>query len=90
MNVLGHAGYAEEGEDIVCAGISALGHQYDKCPLSIFTEDAVSADPDEETVIDKLIVLDSPAGHDANLLMKSLVLRFAGNTETIMEMIISF
>ena len=45
---LGHAGYAEEGEDIVCAGISALVINTVNS-LGLYTKDAFSTDSDEET-----------------------------------------
>ena len=66
---LGHAGYAEEGEDIVCAGISALVINTVNS-LGLYTKDAFSTDSDEE------------AGHDADLLMKSLVLGLQGIQNT--------
>ena len=40
---LGHAGYAEEGEDIVCAGISALVINTVNS-LGLYTKDAFSTD----------------------------------------------
>ena len=45
---LGHAGYAEEGEDIVCAGISALVINTVNS-LGLYTKDAFFTDSDEET-----------------------------------------
>ena len=69
---LGHAGYAEEGEDIVCAGISALVITTINS-LEVFTSEQFEADSDEESGEIELRFL-QPAGHDADLLMKSLVL----------------
>lgn len=77
---LGHAGYAEEGEDIVCAGISALVINTINS-LGIYTKEKFSTDSDEETGMITL-KFDSPAGHDADLLMKSLVLGLQGIQNT--------
>ena len=76
FDCLGHAGYAEEGEDIVCAGISALVINTINS-LGIYTKEKFSTDSDEETGMITL-KFDSPAGHDADLLMKSLVLGLQG------------
>ena len=77
---LGHAGYAEEGEDIVCAGISALVINTVNS-LGLYTKDAFSTDSDEETGKISLS-FSSPAGHDADLLMKSLVVGLQGIQNT--------
>ncbi|MCL2546124.1 MAG: ribosomal-processing cysteine protease Prp [Oscillospiraceae bacterium] len=47
VSVEGHAGYAESGEDIVCAGISALVQMVD-CQLYMLETDA-DMSVDEET-----------------------------------------
>ena len=80
FDCLGHAGYAEEGEDIVCAGISALVINTINS-LGIYTKEKFSTDSDEETGMITL-KFDSPAGHDADLLMKSLVLGLQGIQNT--------
>ena len=77
---LGHAGYAEEGEDIVCAGISALVINTVNS-LGLYTKEAFSTDSDEETGKISLS-FSSPAGHDADLLMRSLVLGLQGIQNT--------
>ena len=69
---LGHAGYADEGEDIICAGISALVITTINS-LEAFTSDQFEADSDEESGEIELRFR-KPAGHDADLLMKSLIL----------------
>ena len=80
FDCLGHAGYAEEGEDIICAGISALVINTVNS-LGIYTEDKFSTDSDEES--GKITLrFASPAGHDADLLMKSLVLGLQGIQNT--------
>ena len=70
FDCLGHAGYADEGEDIVCAGISAL-----------FTDEPCETDADEDDGEIRLRFT-SPAGHDAGLLMQSLVLGLQGIQNT--------
>ena len=69
---LGHAGYAEEGEDIVCAGISALVITTINS-LEAFTSEQFEVDSDEKSGEIEL-QFEKPAGHDADLLMKSLIL----------------
>lgn len=72
FDCLGHAGYADAGEDIVCAGISVLVINTINS-LSMYTGEVFSTDSDEES--GRIILrFASPAGHDADLLMKSLVL----------------
>lgn len=72
FSCLGHAGYADAGEDIVCAGISALVintiNSIDK-----FTTEAHTTNQDQETGLISFR-FEKPAGHDAELLMKSMVL----------------
>ena len=80
FDCLGHAGYAEEGEDIVCAGISALVINTINS-LGVYTKEKFSTDSDEETGMITLR-FDAPAGHDADLLMKSLVLGLQGIQNT--------
>ena len=48
FDCLGHAGYAEEGEDIVCAGISALVINTINS-LGVYTKENFSTDSDEES-----------------------------------------
>ena len=80
MTCLGHAGYADAGEDIVCAGVSALVINTINS-IATFTQDKIMVDSEEET---GMIVLDfdKPAGNDAALLMKSLVLGLQGIQNT--------
>jgi len=66
--------------DIVCAGISALVINTVNS-LGLYTKDAFSTDSDEETGKISLS-FSSPAGHDADLLMKSLVLGLQGIQNT--------
>ena len=80
FDCLGHAGYAEEGEDIVCAGISALVINTINS-LGVYTKEKFSTDSDEETGMIRLR-FDAPTGHDADLLMKSMVLGLQGIQNT--------
>ena len=67
----GHAGYAEEGYDIICAAVSVLTvntiNSIDK-----FTEDAFKAEAADGMVRWKFTEI--PLSKEANLLMDSLVL----------------
>lgn len=69
---IGHAGFAPKGEDIVCAGVSALVINTVNS-IASFTGVKFSADSEEET--GKLTVrFEEAANHDTMLLMRSLVL----------------
>ena len=72
---LGHAGFADEGEDIVCAGISALVINTINS-LELYT--AEKFETDAEVPGEIALRFETPAGHDADLLMKSLVLGLQG------------
>ena len=76
FDCLGHAGFADAGEDIVCAGVSALVINTINS-ISCFTGEKFSTDSDEETGM-ITVQLNQPAEHDAELLMKSLVLGLQG------------
>mgnify|MGYP000304792273 CR=1 FL=1 len=76
----GHARYAKYGKDIVCAGVSALVINTINS-LGVYTKEKFSTDSDEETGMITLR-FDAPAGHDADLLMKSLVLGLQGIQNT--------
>ena len=72
---LGHAEYADEGEDIVCVGISALVINTVNA-LELYTSEKFETDAEVPGEI--AVRFESPAGHDADLLMKSLVLGLQG------------
>lgn len=76
----GHAGYADKGEDIVCAGISALVITAVNA-LEAYAGEPFSTDSDGK---DGRIAVrfKKPAGHDAGLIMKSLVLGLKGIQST--------
>lgn len=76
FDCIGHAGFAPEGEDIICAGVSSLVINTVNS-IAHFTKTKFSTDSDEET--GKLTVkFKEPADHDTNLLMQSLVLGLQG------------
>ena len=77
---LGHSGYADAGEDIVCAGISALVINTVNS-LGVYTSEKFETETEEESG-EIALRFASPAGHDADLLMKSLVLGLQGIQNT--------
>lgn len=68
----GHAGYAEEGYDIICSAVSALTINTVNS-LEQFTEDDFQVEQAEEGGYLKL-VLSGRLSAEADILMKSLVL----------------
>lgn len=68
----GHAGYAQEGFDIVCSAVSALTVNTINS-IEEFTEDGMRVEQKEEGGYLKL-ELDFPVSAQADLLMRSLVL----------------
>ena len=76
FHCIGHSGYAEAGSDIICAGVSALVINTINS-IETFTEDSYHIDTEETSgLID--FRLDQKAGHDTQLLMKSMVLGLQG------------
>ena len=76
FSLKGHSGYAEAGSDIICAGVSALVINTINS-IETFTEDSYHIDTEETSgLID--FRLDQKAGHDTQLLMKSMVLGLQG------------
>ena len=72
FTAVNHAGYAEAGQDIVCAGVSALMINAINS-IDRFTEDETSqVSNDEEALID--FRLKSEPSHDAELLLKAMIL----------------
>ena len=80
---MGHAGYVDQGEDIVCAGISALV-QNAVNSVESFTKDVFDISTNEEAGLISFRFRDIPS-HDSELLIKSMVLglqeiqKFYGN-----------
>lgn len=68
----GHAEYADAGEDVVCAAISALVINTVNA-INELTEDEADADIDEDEGYIDVSFFDTP-GHDAQLLLKALAL----------------
>ena len=73
IDVSGHSGYAEAGEDIVCAGISVLVTTFENS-LDQLTDDkySVSATEDGDAVID--IIIEGIPSDESQLLFKSLII----------------
>lgn len=72
FNAINHAGYAEEGQDIVCAGASALMINAVNA-IDRFTEDETTmVSNDEEALID--FRLKRAPSHDAELLLNAMIL----------------
>ena len=68
----GHAGYAESGSDIVCSAVSVLA--INTCnAIEAFTDERFSLETGEEDGI-MLFSLEGSPGHDAQLLMNTMVL----------------
>ena len=78
VTCLGHAGYADEGEDIVCAGISALVFNAINS-IEQFTSEEFELDAEVPGEIEFRFV--NPPEHDAQLLMQSMVLGLQGIQE---------
>ncbi len=76
FDCVGHAGYADAGEDVVCAGVSALVINAINS-IGSFTEEKFSVDTEEESgrIVFRLEV---PSGHDSYLLLQSMVLGLQG------------
>ena len=72
FDVIGHAGYDEYGHDIVCAATSVLIINTLNS-IESFTEDETSCVSDEDIGNIEFRFTKTP-GHDAQLLMKSMVL----------------
>ncbi|MDE6889524.1 MAG: ribosomal-processing cysteine protease Prp [Eubacterium sp.] len=72
LSCIGHAGYADAGEDIVCAGVSVLVINTLNA-IEAFTGDAFDAETDQES--GRITAsFHRPAGHDAKLLLDTMVL----------------
>ena len=70
FDCIGHAGYA--GEDVVCAGVSALVINTINS-IGNLTEEAFSIDTDEESG-QIVFRLEKPSEHDSFLLIQSMTL----------------
>ena len=75
FDCLGHAGYADEGEDIVCAGISALVINTINS-IEEFTGDTVTTTMQPDLV--EMRMTSEQISPEAELLLRSLVLGLQG------------
>ena len=76
FSCVGHSEYADAGEDIVCAGISVLVINTINA-LGMFTKEQFKTNQDEETGLIS-VSFEQPAGHDAKLLLDTMVLGLQG------------
>ena len=79
FQVFGHAGYAEEGEDIVCAAISVLTINTINA-IDTFTDVSVSLETDEEQGLIRYKVLDKPT-KETTLLLETMCLGLSSMVE---------
>ena len=68
----GHAGYAPEGQDIVCAAASVLTINTINA-IDLYAEDEFSVDSDQEEGMIAFYLSDSPS-KEAELLLKTMIL----------------
>lgn len=76
FHMLGHAGYAEYGQDIICAGVSALAINTINS-IETFTDDEIEVLAEEETGLLQLSFVNG-ISQESQLLMKSFVLGIEG------------
>ena len=76
FDCIGHAGFANHGKDVVCAGISILVLNTMNA-IEEYTDADFSVDADKRTG-DIHFRFSSPAEHDAALLMDTLILGLQG------------
>ena len=69
----GHSGYADAGEDIVCAGISALAINFINSVEQLTDEKYSMFEHEEDGIIDYMLE-GEPLSREAEILIKSLVL----------------
>ncbi|SFP93730.1 hypothetical protein SAMN02910358_00167 [Lachnospiraceae bacterium XBB1006] len=81
----GHAGFAESGKDIVCAGISALVLTTINS-IETFTDEHFTCEVEEASGDVQFSLIDIP-GEKARLLLDSLVLGVTGIQETYKQYI---
>ena len=76
FDLSGHAGYSEQGSDIVCAAVSALVINTVNS-VSEFTQDETSCVSDEESGLIQFRFKNRPS-RDASLLLDSMILGLQG------------
>ncbi|SHJ89565.1 ribosomal-processing cysteine protease Prp [Hespellia stercorisuis] len=72
FNAINHAGYAEEGQDIVCAAASVLMINTINA-IEHFTDERASEVSNEDEALIDYRLKDVP-GHDADLLLNTMIL----------------
>lgn len=77
FQISGHAGFAEAGEDIVCASVTTLAFNTVNA-IEAFTEIPFQTEVDEENLgfLKFVIPLEGMADHDTQLLLQTMVLGF--------------
>ncbi len=73
----GHAGYGEEGRDIVCAAASILMINTMNA-IELYAQDSCSLDTDEESGMIAYRLIDGHPSDNAALLLKTMVLGLNG------------
>jgi hypothetical protein len=76
----GHSGYADAGQDIVCAAISILIINTINS-IESFTDDGFTVNTDEDAGLIEC-TFNKPAGHDSELLIRAMVLGLEGIRDT--------
>lgn len=76
FEVIGHAEFAEFGNDIVCAGVSTLVINTINS-IEKFTTDSITVHTEEDSGLIRCVFSDSPS-KEANLLLDSMVLGLEG------------
>ena len=79
FNCVGHSGYAQAGEDIVCAAISVLTINTINA-IDTFTDVSVSLETDEEQGLIRYKVLDKPT-KETTLLLETMCLGLSSMVE---------
>ena len=77
FSVIGHAGYAERGQDIICAGVSFLSINTVNS-IEKFTSDKFNANMEENTGLLTFSFIDKDISEKSRLLIDSLILGLTG------------
>ena len=88
FRLMGHAGYADHGQDIVCAAVSALVINTINS-IEQFTKDVFSLEQDEESGMIEFHVT-SHISDESKLLLNSLFLGLSGIQEDYGQKFIKF
>lgn len=80
FSLIGHAGYAEYGSDIVCASVSALAINTVNS-IEAFTNDKALTNVEEETGLLTFSFSDSNVSEKGQLFIESLILGLKGICE---------